>query len=130
MTLNLNPVMSIIANVPAAIASTVRLITNPQGIIDDMVFFRSQPLAWFAGWQTSPQQAQRCFRELRLVDCLNNPSAKLQVDGKRLLRIPKRPTKLPSSLFLLEAAGWRACSGQFSFGVVVELLMHCGIFDR
>jgi hypothetical protein len=31
MTLNLNPVMSIIANVPAAIASTVRLII-PQGV--------------------------------------------------------------------------------------------------
>lgn len=28
MTLNLNPVMSIIANVPAAIASTVRLIIS------------------------------------------------------------------------------------------------------
>ena len=38
MTLNLNPVMSIIANVPAAIASTVRLNIIPQGIVDDMVF--------------------------------------------------------------------------------------------
>lgn len=129
MTLDLNPVMSIIANVPAAIASTVCLLI-PRESVKDVVFFRSRPLAWFAGWQTSPQRAQRCSRKLCCVDCFNDPSIKLQVDGQRLFRIPKRSTKLPSSLFFLEVTGWRACSGQSLYDVSVELLVHSGILDR
>jgi hypothetical protein len=122
MTLNLNPVMSIIANVPAAIASTVRLIITQESF-NDVVFFRSWPLAWFAGWQTSPQQAQRCSRKLYQVDCFHNPLNQLQVDGPRLFRIPERPTEHPSSLFFLKATDRRACSGQFLFDISVELLV-------
>lgn len=129
MTLNLNPVMSIIANVPAAIASTVCL-SIPRGSFKDVVFFRSRPLAWFVDWQTSPQRAQRCSRKLCWVECLNNPSIKLQVDGQRLFWVPKRSTKLPSSLFFLEVTGWRTCSGQYPYDVSVELLVHSGILDR
>jgi hypothetical protein len=40
MTLNLNAVMSIIANVPAAVASTVRGIRHPFTFVADLLLVR------------------------------------------------------------------------------------------
>ena len=68
MTLDLNPVMSIIANVPAAVTSTVRIAIPIENLLS--IFkkkYRLRLLALSAVWQTFHQQTRSFSRELYLV---------------------------------------------------------------
>ena len=128
MTLNLNPVMSIIANVPAAIASTVRFII-PQGVSWRSVFSDcSLPRGSSVG-KLLRNGRRDVLVSVSLSGYFNNPSANYSstVNGSSGFRSAQQSSP-PHFSFSKPQAGVHV---QVSFSdVSVENCWCTGILDR
>lgn len=133
MTMNLNPVMSIIANVPAAVTSTVRLTIPIETHLSMFFQTRSRLLALSAVWQTFYHQTRSFSRKFYAMICFNDRSlqsnCEFQDHVEQLIGVPIRPTKCPS-LCLCKTTEWRSCPGRFILRFLRELLPHWCILDR